>query len=146
MPKKQWEIDARDRFLKFLHEVERQDYEPSAEDVVTNPLTGRDYDFELAPRSQGPPIIAFEIFRLVGDETDLAHHYAWNDIVRRMQVELNSRGIAGHWFCADGGSHSWLPRSRSPAGANDASAIRSVRGSHCGAPPTDADRLLLVRV
>jgi hypothetical protein len=96
MPKKQWEVEARDRFLGLLRERYGQDYTATGEDVVTNSLTGRDYDYELTPKTAGPSIIALEIFRLVGDEPDLAHHHAWNDIARRLNAELKSRGIAGY--------------------------------------------------
>jgi hypothetical protein len=68
----------------------------TGEDIVTNPLTGRDYAYELTPNVQGPPIIALEIFRLVGDEQDLGHRRAWNDVVLRLKSELKSRAIAGY--------------------------------------------------
>jgi hypothetical protein len=53
MPKKQWEVVAKDWFLGFLRERLGQDYLATGEDVVTNPLTGRDYDYELTPNVQG---------------------------------------------------------------------------------------------
>jgi hypothetical protein len=96
MPKKQWEVDAKGRFIGFLRERNGQDYMATGEDVVTNPLTGRDYDYELTPNAQGLPIIALEIFRIVGDERDLAHHNAWSDVVNRLTAELNARGITGY--------------------------------------------------
>ena len=96
MPKKQWEVDAKDRFLGFLRERHGHDYTVTGENVVTNPLTGRDYDYELTPIAQGLPIIALEIFRIVGDERDLAHHNAWSDVVNRLTAELNVRGVTGY--------------------------------------------------
>ena len=96
MPKKQWEVDAKDRFLGFLRERHGHDYTVTGENVVTNPLTGRDYDYELTPNAQGLPIIALEIFRIVGDERDLAHHNAWSDVVNRLTAELNVRGVTGY--------------------------------------------------
>jgi len=96
MPKQQWEVDAKNRFITFLQEHHEQVYVATGEDVVTNPLTRRDYDYELTPNVQGLPVIALEIFRLVGDEKDLGHHRAWNDIVQRLKAELKERGITGY--------------------------------------------------
>jgi hypothetical protein len=96
MSKKKWEEDAKDRFLRFLRECHGQNYVATEEDVVTNPVTGRDYDYELAPKEQGLPIIALEIFRIVGDKRDLAHHKAWSDVVNRLTAELNTRDITGY--------------------------------------------------
>jgi len=97
MPKKQWEVDAKGRFLGFLRECHGQDYVVTGEDVVTNPLTRRDYDYELTPNpSRGLPVIALEIFRIVGDEEDLGRHRAWNDIALRLTSELREKGVAGY--------------------------------------------------
>ncbi len=128
MPKKQWEVDAKDRFVGFLRDRHGQDYSDSAEDVVTNPLTGRDYDYELTPITQESPVIALEIFRLVGDESDLAHHYAWNDVVRRLQFELNSRGITGYLIRTP---HFNVPKSRRRQFASEtAEWIAAAIGTH----------------
>jgi hypothetical protein len=96
MAKQQWEVDAKDRFLGFLQERYGQVYVATGENVVTNPLTRRDHDYELTPNIQGLPVIALEIFRIVGDEKDLGHHRAWNDVVQRLTTELKQRGIAGY--------------------------------------------------
>jgi hypothetical protein len=96
MPKKQWEVGAKDRFLRFLREQHGQPYVVTGEDVVTNSLTRRDFDYELTPNTPDLSVIALEIFRLVGDEQDLGHHRAWNDIVFRLTTELRARGIAGY--------------------------------------------------
>jgi hypothetical protein len=70
VPKKQWEVDARDRLLRFLLDRHGQTYVSTAENVVTNPLTIRNYDYELTPNVRELPVIALETFRLVGSEQD----------------------------------------------------------------------------
>jgi hypothetical protein len=95
MAKQRWEVEAVDRFLRFLQE-RGQDYVVTGEDVVTNPLTSRNYDFELTANTQNSPVIALEIFRLAGDEQDLARHRAWNDIAHRLGNELKARNVAGY--------------------------------------------------
>src|ERR1039458_140883 len=109
MPKKQWEVDAKDRVFGFLRERQGQDYMATGEDVVTNLLTGRDYDYELTPNAQGHPIIALEIFRIVGDEQDLGHHRAWNDVALRLKTELKTRWIVGYLIRTP---HFNVPKSR----------------------------------
>src|SRR6266436_5549571 len=96
MPKKQWEVDAKDRFLRFMKDRYGHSYAATGEDVITNPLTRRDFDYELTPNACGLPTIALEIFRIVGDEQDLGHHRTWNDIVLRLTTELRAKGIAGY--------------------------------------------------
>jgi hypothetical protein len=96
MSKGRWEADAKERFLAFLLERRRHEYAATGEDVITNPLTHKNFDYELTPSDNSLPVIALEIFRLVGDEQDLAHHSAWNDVVLRLGTELRERGITGY--------------------------------------------------
>lgn len=96
MPKQQWEIDAKDRFVTFLLERQGQRYVVTGEDVVVNPLTGQNYDYALTPDSRELPSIALEIFRLVGEENDIGEHRAWTDVIARLRSELKLRGIAGY--------------------------------------------------
>lgn len=96
MPKKRWEEEAKDRFLRFLRERYNQRYKATGEDVIVNPPTGQNFDYELTPDSQNLPVIALEIFRIVRDEQDIGHHSTWADITRRLRDELKARSVAGY--------------------------------------------------
>ncbi len=96
MSKQQWEVDAKEGFVRFLQEQYRQAYLATAENVVTNPATRRDFDYELTAHIAGLPVIALEIFRIVGDERDLGHHRAWNDVVQRLTKELKDKDVSGY--------------------------------------------------
>jgi hypothetical protein len=71
MAKAQWEADAKDRLITFLREEYGYSYVATGEDVVTNPHTGKNYDYELSPEEANLPIMALEIFRLLGELPDL---------------------------------------------------------------------------
>jgi hypothetical protein len=96
MAKKQWEVDAKNRFLRYLLERYGQDYTQTGEDVVVNPLTQRNYDYELTPANHALPISALEIFRLVGDEEDIKSYFTWTDITQRLRTALEARGVTGY--------------------------------------------------
>lgn len=96
MAKRQWEVEAMDRFLRFMNERYGQAYAVSAEDVIVNPVTRRDFDYELSPSTQGLPVIALEIFRMVGEEQELGQHRSWLDVALRLTTELKSRGVSGY--------------------------------------------------
>jgi hypothetical protein len=130
MPKKQWEVDAKDRFLRFMQEQHGQAYAATGEDVVTNPLTRRDFDYELTPNVQGLPVIALEIFRIVGDEQDLGHHRAWNDIALRLTTELKARGVTG-WLVRT--PHFNIPKSKRKRFASEtADVLAAAIANHPG--------------
>jgi hypothetical protein len=137
MPKRKWEVDAKDRLLGWLRESRGQDYTATGEDVVTNSLTGRDYDYELTPNAKGLPIIALEIFRIVGDERDLAHHNAWGDVVSRLTAELNSRGVTGYFIRTP---HFNISKSKRKQFASEtAERIAAVIAAHADQAEFDAD-------
>jgi hypothetical protein len=96
MAKANWEIDAKDRFLEFLANSCGQNYTATSEDVVSNPFTEQNYDYELTSHTNNLPVIALEIFRIVGNEDDLGQHRTWADITFRLTSELKARGIAGY--------------------------------------------------
>lgn len=96
MAKKQWEVDAKNRFLSYLLEHHGQEYTQIDEDVVVNPLTGRNYDYELTPTDHTLPVIALEIFRIVGEEEELKGHSTWIDITQRLRTALETRGVIGY--------------------------------------------------
>jgi hypothetical protein len=98
MPKDQWEIDAKDRLVRFLRESRHVAYATTGEDVVSNPSTGKNFDFELTPEDAANPVIALEIFRLVGQEMDLGRQRAWAVMVGLLTAEMDSRGIRGYFI------------------------------------------------
>lgn len=98
MPKDQWEIDAKDRLVRFLSETRRVAYRTTGEDVISNPVTGKNFDFELTPEDIAHPVIALEIFRLVGQEMDLGRQRAWAVMVGLLTAEMDSRGIRGYFI------------------------------------------------
>ena len=109
MSKQQWEVDAKERFVRFLEEQYRQAYLATAENVFTNPAIRRDFDYELTAHIAGLPVIALEIFRIVGDERDLGHHRAWNDVVQRLTKELKDKDVSGYLIRTP---HFNVPKSR----------------------------------
>jgi hypothetical protein len=98
MPKDQWEIDAKDRLVRFVYETRGVTYTTTGEDVVSNPATGKNFDFELTPEDTANPVIALEIFRLVGQETDLGQQRAWSVVVGLLTAEMEARGIRGYFI------------------------------------------------
>ena len=98
MPKDHWEIDAKDRLVRFLHDSRRVAYRTTGEDVVSNPGTGKNFDFELTPEDAAKPVIALEIFRLVGQEMDLGRQRAWAVMVGLLTAEMDARGIRGYFI------------------------------------------------
>lgn len=98
MAKQAWEVSAKDSFLRFLRERHGQNYAVTQEDVVVDPLTGRNYDYDLTPAIGELPVVALEIFRLVEDELDLGRHSTWVDITTRLRDALKARGVAGYYI------------------------------------------------
>jgi len=109
MPKEQWEENAKNRFVTYIQQLHGQQYAVTGENVVTNPLTRRDFDYELTAIGDDLPVIALEIFRIVGDEMDLGHHKAWNDIAFRLGNELKERGVTGYFISTP---HFYIPKSK----------------------------------
>jgi hypothetical protein len=96
MAKAQWEADARDRLVTFLRDEYGYSYVTTGEDVVSGPETRKNYDYELSPEEANLPIIALEIFRLVGELPDLSRQAEWSQITKLLTTELKARGISGY--------------------------------------------------
>jgi hypothetical protein len=96
MAKAQWEADAKDRLINFLREEYGYSYVTTGEDVVSDPGTGKNYDYELSPQEATLPIIALEIFRLFGELPDLSRQAEWSQITKLLTIELKARGVSGY--------------------------------------------------
>jgi hypothetical protein len=96
MAKAQWEADAKDRLITFLRDEYGYSYVTTGEDVVSDPDTGKNYDYELSPEKENLPIIALEIFRLFGELPDLSRQAEWMKITKLLTIELKARGISGY--------------------------------------------------
>jgi hypothetical protein len=65
MAKKIYEERAKDRFVKYRNHEREEQWEVASEDYVTDPRTGRNFDYQL---SCGSKRIALEIMRVVDDQ------------------------------------------------------------------------------
>jgi hypothetical protein len=96
MTKAQWEADAKDRLITFLQEEYGYSYVTTGEDVVSDPETRKNYDYDLSPEEANVPIIALEIFRLFGELPDLSRQAEWSKITKLLTINLKARGISGY--------------------------------------------------
>jgi transcriptional regulator with XRE-family HTH domain len=91
--KDSFEEDVKDRFLSYLIRERGTAYITTDVNVIVDPVTRRDFDFELTPIDDKSRPIALEIFRLVDSEQEVAstrlHGQAWNTL----KDELTKRGI-----------------------------------------------------
>jgi len=90
MAKKDYEVAAKDLFLRHLDRERGEKWEVSSQDVVTEPKTRRDFDYELR---FGPKLIALEIMRLVMDKKNLAKSVSSSEISGALVKELMRRGV-----------------------------------------------------
>jgi hypothetical protein len=51
----QWEAGTKDRLITFLHEEYGYSYVTTGEDVVSDPKTGKNSDYELSPEEANLP-------------------------------------------------------------------------------------------
>lgn len=96
MAKAQWELDAVARFLAFYNQERGLPFTAVGEDVVVDLVLGTNYDFELATGDGGVPPVAFEVFRLIDSQADLASRQIWSQIVDMLQDEMDARGLKGY--------------------------------------------------
>lgn len=94
MAKEQWEEDAIARFQDFLKNNIETVYAITGRDVVVNPVTGGNFDYQL--QTQTGDKMAVEIFRLVNSEEELAQQRTWNNVVEHLKKELLNRGVKGY--------------------------------------------------
>jgi hypothetical protein len=91
--KEQWEEDAKNRFIAELKALGRGDWIVSDTDVVVDPRTNRNFDYQLR---SGTQLIALEIFRLVETRAELIRQKSWSTIANSIAAELRKRGIKGY--------------------------------------------------
>jgi hypothetical protein len=94
MAKKQWEEEARDRFITVLHETTGATYYTDAEDVPVE--GGKNFDYRLRSTDDIASPIALELFRLTPHEAELAQNSVWIEIVSQLRKELQAKGIQGY--------------------------------------------------
>jgi hypothetical protein len=75
--KEQWEEDAKNRFIAELKALGRGDWIVADTDVVVDPRTSRNFDYQLR---SGTQLIALEIFRLVETRAELIRQKSWSTI------------------------------------------------------------------
>ncbi len=93
MPKQPWEEEAKDRFLQFLRDRYAEEWAALDRDVVVDPTTNRNFDYQLG---LGDRRIALELFRLVNDEEELARDKVWSEVVHLLERELAQRSLKGY--------------------------------------------------
>ncbi len=94
--KEQWEEEAIERFRNFLGRERTLTYAITGRDVVVNPSTGENFDYQL--QTQDGTKVAVEIFRLVESGEDLAKWKIWRSVIDHLKNELLSRGIKGYFI------------------------------------------------
>ena len=90
--KDQWEEDAKDHFVAALAAQGRGDWFVSNTDVVVDPQTNINFDYQLQHENQH---IALEIFRLVETQEEIKRSKAWTQITNAIVAELRKRGVKG---------------------------------------------------
>jgi hypothetical protein len=94
MAKKQWEEEARDRFVTFLHDSSGASYRTDDEDVPVD--GGKNFDYRLRCDNGKASPIALELFRLTPSEAELAQNSVWIEIVRQLKTNLRAKGLKGY--------------------------------------------------
>jgi hypothetical protein len=94
MAKEQWEEETIERFREFLTLERGATFAISGRDMVVDPVTGENFDYQLTSGSGEK--IAVEIFRLVERGSDLARQKVWSQVVDLLKQELTSQGIRGY--------------------------------------------------
>lgn len=107
MTKKQWEEEARDRFVTFLHDATGISYRTDAEDVPVE--GGKNFDYRLRPLDSNASPIALELFRLTPSKAELAQNSVWIEIVGQLKKDLQTRGVKGYLIHTP---HFFVPKTR----------------------------------
>jgi len=97
VPKQTWEAQAIDRFLRFMLEKYEQAWRVVGEDVVVDPETNKNFDYQI--ESEGK-LMAVEIFRFIDNGADIARSKAWQEIATKIADELAILGIREYWMRA----------------------------------------------
>ena len=99
--KDQWEEEAKDHFVAALKAAGRGDWIVSDTDVVVEPQTNINFDYQLRHENEH---IALEIFRLVETQEEIKRSKLWSLITDSIVAELRKRSVKGftieapYWF------------------------------------------------
>lgn len=91
--KDSFEEEVKDRFQAHVAQERGTPYVTTDVDVLVDPATGRDFDFELTPLNNGLPKMALEIFRMVESEDEVEARSFHGRIWEKLKEELDSRGV-----------------------------------------------------
>ncbi len=94
--KEQWEEEAIERFRDFLGQERTTTYAITGRDVVVNPTTNENFDYQL--QNQDGEKIAVELFRLVEDGKELGRQKVFGSFLEQLKKELLSRGVKGYFI------------------------------------------------
>jgi len=89
----QWEEEAKNHFIGALKAEGRGDWAVSRTEVVVDPETNINFDYEL---QIGNKLIALELFRLVDDKEEIKRSKLWTEITNKVVGELRNRGVQGY--------------------------------------------------
>ena len=92
--KEQWEEEAIERFRTFLGQERATTYAITDRDVVVNPATNENFDYQL--QTQDGAKIAVELFRLVESGEELARQKVFGSFIQELKKELLTRGVKGY--------------------------------------------------
>ncbi|MEO6544232.1 MAG: hypothetical protein ABIP05_09320, partial [Nitrospiraceae bacterium] len=94
MAKDQWEEEAIGRFRDFLSRERGVTFAISGRDVVVDPTTNENFDYQLTSSTDNQ--IAIEIFRFVESGEDLASDKVLSQVVALLKEELTKTGVNGY--------------------------------------------------
>lgn len=94
MAKKRSEVNAKDRFLKFLRESRSEQWEVLNEDHVVDKKKNLNFDYQLGFQKKR---IALEICYLTDRSSDIGGQKSRRDIQDYLTNELSSRSLGGYW-------------------------------------------------
>ena len=92
--KEQWEEEAIERFRNFLGQERATTYAVIGRDVVVNPATNENFDYQL--QTQDGAKVAVELFRLIESGEELARQKVFGSFIQELKRELLTRGVKGY--------------------------------------------------
>jgi hypothetical protein len=87
---REWEEQSANHLLQFLKHAQAEEWRIIGRDVLVDPLTRENFDFQLA---LGDRRIALELFRLVESEPELADRVAWDGFTNLLRNEMERRNL-----------------------------------------------------
>ncbi len=87
---REWEDQSANHLLQFLRHTQGEEWRIIGRDLLVDPLTRENFDFELA---LGERRIALELFRLVESEPELADLVAWVGFTKLLGNEMERRHV-----------------------------------------------------